>query len=307
MSKCVTANIYSASERRYCPNAECSNHLSPAPGFYIKKGYFKTKWNAQPVPRYRCKKCGRYFSSHSFRKTFGQHRPELNAQVFKLYASGMTQRRMAIVLSVDRKTIVRKFIFVASLARKEHERRIAAGEIKTSFAQFDELETFEHTRLKPLSIAIAVRAKSGEILEAQVATMNCKGHLARVAQQKYGWREDTRNSAREGVLIAVKTCSRDTLGIMSDKHPDYPAIIKKVVPYADHQAVKRTEVVPLSTSADRKNPDATMFTLNYTAAKIRHDLSRMARKVWVTTKRKDRLQAHLDLYIAWNNGYQLAA
>lgn len=219
----------------------------------------------------------------------------------------MTQRRMALVLEVNRKTIVRKFLFVASLARKEHERRIAMGEIKTGFAQFDEMETFEHTRLKPLSVALAVRAKTGEIIEAQVATMNCKGRLAGVAQQKYGWREDTRDSAREDVLLAIRTCSRDTLSIMSDKHPDYPALIKKFVPYAEHQGMKRTEVVPLSKSADRRNPDAAMFTLNYTAAKIRHDLSRMARKVWVTTKRRDRLQAHLDLYIAWNNGYHLAA
>jgi hypothetical protein len=40
-------------------------------------------------------------------------------------------------------------------------------------------------------------------------------------------------------------------------------------------------------------------------AKIRNDLSRMARKTWVTTKKAEMLQAHLDLYIAWNNGYKI--
>jgi hypothetical protein len=44
---------------------------------------------------------------------------------------------------------------------------VKAGELKTSFVQFDEMETFEHIRPKPLSIAIAVRAKTGEIIEAQ--------------------------------------------------------------------------------------------------------------------------------------------
>jgi hypothetical protein len=33
--------------------------------------------------------------------------------------------------------------------------------------------------------------------------------------------------------------------------------------------------------------------------------SRMARKTWVTTKASWALQAHLDLYIAFNNGYKL--
>jgi transposase-like protein len=298
----VTANICFESVRIECPAEGCLRGVG-----YIKKGYFKTKWNAQPVPRYRCKACGGYFSSHSLRKTFGQHRPDLNAAVFKLYASGMSQRRMAIVLGVNRKTVVRKFLFVAELARREHQRRVRSGEIKTSFVQFDEMETFEHSRLKPLSIALAVRAKTGEILDTRVATMNCKGHLAAISQRKYGFREDTRDQAREEVLFTVKACSRSSLIVVSDKQAEYPGFIKKVLPHAKHEAVRRTERAPWLRSADRSNSSDALFTLNYTAAKIRHDLSRMARKVWVTTKRRERLQAHLDLYIAWNNGYCLAA
>jgi hypothetical protein len=37
---------------------------------------------------------------------------------------------------------------------------------------------------------------------------------------------------------------------------------------------------------------------------IRADLSRMARRTWSTTKRAERLQDHLDIYIAFNNGYE---
>jgi hypothetical protein len=32
----------------------------------------------------------------------------------------------------------------------------------------------------------------------------------------------------------------------------------------------------------------------------------MARKTWVTTKNIPGLQAHLDLYLAWNNRYLIA-
>jgi hypothetical protein len=227
--------------------------------------------------------------------------------VLKLYASAMTQRRMAIVLGINRKTVVRKFLFAAYLARKEHQRRIEEGELKTSVAQFDEMESFEHTRLKPLSVAIAVRARTGEILDAQVATMSCKGHLAAVALRKYGWRPDTRNTARRNVLSKIRRCSRPWLTVVSDKHPAYPGLIGNLLPHAAHLALSRTSKPDLSISPYRKNQDDPMFTLNYTAAKIRHDLSRMARKVWVTTKKKERLQAHLDLYIAWNNAYRLRA
>jgi transposase-like protein len=87
-----------------CPNAECG-----ATGkFFIKKGYFKTKWNAQPVPRYRCKKCGKFFSSHTLRPTAGQKKPHLNHEIYKLYASGMTQKRLAQVIGCNPKTVARK-------------------------------------------------------------------------------------------------------------------------------------------------------------------------------------------------------
>lgn len=215
---------------------------------------------------------------------------------------------MAKVLKVNRKTIIRKFLFMAWLARQEHERRIKAGELKTGYVQFDEMETFEHTRLKPLSIAIAVRAKTGEIIEAQVAEMNCHGKAAKISQFKYGWRQDLRAVAREDVLRQVNAVARNNITIVSDAKRSYPKEVKKWVPNAQFQAVaSRVGRRKLSQSANRRNQDDAMFALNLIAAKIRHDMSRMARKSWVTTKRQDRLQAHLDLYIAFNNGYQLVA
>lgn len=268
----------------------------------IKKGYFKTKWNHQPVPRYRCKECGRYFSSHTERETFGQHRPDMNDPVFKLYSGGMTQRRMAIVLGINRKTVIRKFLFAARLARKEHERRVQAGDYATTWVQFDEMETFEHTRMKPISVAVAVRARTGQILDIQCATLGYKGPLADQARRKYGHRENNSLVAVGDVLATIGRCAIPGAKVVTDADPRYLLRIPRTLPHVIHQPTLRTYE-----KTDRKNKNDKLFTLNYTAAKIRNDLSRMARKTWVTTKRLDRLQAHMDLYIAWNNGYELAA
>lgn len=288
--------------QRKCPNKDCSNHESPGAFFFSKQGYFKTKWNAQPVPRYRCKACGKYFSSHSSRATFRQHRPDLNKRILDLYASGMTQRRMAMVLGVNLKTIVRKFLFVGLLARREHERRIASGEIKTSHAQFDEMESFEHSRMKPISIALAVRAKTGDLLAIRCAQMGYKGPLAAEAREKYGPREDQRAAAIKDVLASIGQCSAAQMTLTSDADPRYLNQVRAELPQARHNSLKRRFA-----KKDRKNAEDHLFTLNYVAAKIRNDLSRMARKTWVTTKKMERLQTHLDLYIAFHNHYSLAA
>lgn len=277
-----------------CPNSLCSS--DPKTFRYIKKGYYRTGHDRQQVPRYQCKACGKYFSTHTVSPTYQQKKPALNKQIYNLYVSGMNQRRIARVLGIDRKTVTRKFLFMARRARTIHEEKIKSGKLKTSFVQFDEMETFEHTRLKPLSIAIAVRPKTGEIIDLQVASMKCHGKLSSVARRLYGHREDTREAAREDVLKAVSNCSKEKITIASDGLKTYKNEVSLWVPNATLVQKKR-------------NPNETydrLFSLNLLCAKLRNDLSRMGRKTWVTTKAQWALQAHLDLYIAWNNGYKLS-
>jgi len=154
--------------RPHCPNSSCKNHLSPKRGFYIKKGYFITKWNRQRVPRYQCLDCKKGFSSHTFYCTYRQKKPYLNETIFRLYTSSVTQRRLATVLGVNLKTIVRKFLFLAKNAELLHLQKLAQKEFDLTHCQFDEMLSFEHTRLKPLSIALAVQKKDSKLIAIQV-------------------------------------------------------------------------------------------------------------------------------------------
>jgi hypothetical protein len=60
--------------------------------------------------------------------------------------------------------------------------------------QFDELETIEHTKLKPLSLAVAVEKDTRRILGVVVARMPAKVKIAKSSRKKYGPRADTRVS-----------------------------------------------------------------------------------------------------------------
>ena len=48
-----------------------------------------------------------------------------------------------------------------------------------------------------------------------------------------------------------------------------------------------------------------LFAINNTFAKMRHDMNRLARKTWSTTKAIHGLENHIWLYIAWNNKYKI--
>ena len=263
---------------------------------YIKKGYYKTKHNHQSVPRYKCKDCACNFSSHSNRETFKQHRPELNENVFKLSSSSVTMRRMAIILGCARGTIERKLNFISKVAKDAHEERIKLS--STHNIHFDEMETFLHTKLKPLSIALAVDSDSLDILSASVAQMRCKGKLAEFGHKKYPeWCIDNRSLACSKVIEEVKKISPQIHSITSDAKKSYPSIFKKNLPDAEIFIYKSRK-----TKKGEFNP---LFQLNHAAAKIRSDLSIMRRRTWACTKKISNLQRHLDIYIAWNNGYSL--
>ena len=164
------------------------------------------------------------------------------------------------------------------------------------------METFEHTKLKPVSIVLAVHARSGAIVGTAVEPMAYKGRLAHVAYKKYGPRADRSGFGIQRVLETVRRAARPDLVLVTDESPKYPARIRKVLPEATHRAVRR---VPSVLAKRRRNLDDPLFALNVTAAKLRSDLARLSRRTWVTTKKLDRLAAHLSLYIAWNNGYRL--
>jgi len=72
-----------------------------------------------------------------------------------LICSGVTMRRAARIVGVAKKTIERKVRWLADQSRKAHDRFLADPPERTSYIQMDEMETYEHAKLKPLSIALA--------------------------------------------------------------------------------------------------------------------------------------------------------
>ncbi len=287
----------------YCTNPKCKNHDNPEPKFFIKKGYYTTKHNSKKVPMYQCKLCGKKFSTHSFLDTKHQHKPELNKLIFKFYASNLSQNRLAKDLEVDRKTIVRKIRWLAAKARRIHEETLATRKIE--IAQFDEMETFEHTRMKPVSVAVAVESywddkkqvyRTGKIIEAIAAPMHYKSRNAKKAWEKYGDREDLSEGARNDVVEAIKiAAAKPNVRILMDGKRSYGNLFSKILPDAKVSVIERKN--NSGSEYDR------MFSLNHTCARIRHDMSRMARQSWVTTKNVQGLQDHLDLFVAYFNGY----
>jgi transposase-like protein len=277
-----------------CPNPICVNHTIPAKNWYVKNGYFKPKNTQQKTPRYRCKACGKSFSTHTDKPTAYQKKPEINTLLFKLLVSGVSLRRAAQILEVKYDTVVLHFQYLAEQAQKQHQ--LFLQTVQTSFVQVDELETFIHARPKALSVPMVVRVKTGEILGFNVAKMPANGFLADIGKSLYQWTVDERSAKFQSMLQDIAGSLKPNVTFKCDSKSSYPKWIHSIVPNAV------IEQIVAGKKKSKSEPKAfdELFSINNTFARMRHDMNRLARKTWSTTKSIQGLEAHIWLYVAWN-------
>ena len=291
-----------------CPNAECQHHKDPQGLWFIRKGTFFQKWSRKNVQRFQCKACGTKFSSSSFEDTFGQHKPFLNRSVFKWYSNSASQRQIAENCETTRTTVIRKFRYLADKARQVHAVEMLSGNLCTDHVQFDEQETSLHTKMLPVSIAMAVDGRripikegGGKIIDIQVGTMPAKSRNARSSQERYGFQKDERPYICKTVLNNVKIATGGNIKIATDAKPQYRGFIAKILYKAEHVIFNRSEESKEAVSRSETHP---LWYVNQACAATRHDISRLRRRTCVTTKALHELRRHLWLYVAHRNGYE---
>lgn len=206
-------------------------------------------------------------------------------------------RGIARILGLTRGSVDRKFLWLFN--------HISSLKIQThSYVEdlyFDELESIEHTKLKPLSISVFVD-QDYKILVAKVAKMPAKGRLARVSRMKYGPREDQREEVMKECFEQLKALS--PLKVISDAKPSYKKYVDqyftKSVYEVHNQAEKERKRDRLHENFQKKAYDP-MFRINQRFAKLRADIRRLTRRSWCTTKLQENLEKHLELYRVYNN------
>ena len=279
---------------RNCP--KCSS----TPNQHTNHGFFTRKADGKQWRRFRCKKCRTTFSETTTQACYYQKKRHLNKRVSDLLCAGVSQRRIAKLLKISRTTVVRKFLFLARQARiKNNSQRESIPLIHD--LQFDDLETFEHSKCKPLSVTMAVENGSRRIIGFQVSFMPCKGLLAEISRKKYGFREDERKVNRDKLFKTIAPFIAPHASVMSDKNPHYPPSVSKWFPTALHSVTKGRRGCVTGQGELKSGGYDPLFSLNHTFAMLRANINRLIRRTWCTTKLKERLADHIEIYVHYHN------
>ena len=158
--------------------------------------------------------------------------------IFKLLASNVSMRRSAKILNLSRETLKRRLHYLAEKSRQKQRRFSKKLEGQVTHLQIDDLVTKENSKLKPVSVTIAVDAERRIILGAQVSQIPSFGHLAKYSLKKYGKRKCFHQKGIDLLLSKIKANVHHSALIRSDEHHKYQASINRHLPGRRHEVYK---------------------------------------------------------------------
>ena len=280
-------------------NTQCPRCAAPRNNI-VRDGHFHRADDAKDVQRFRCKTCGKRFSTATFKPTYRQKKRRINSTIRFCFASNMCPRDIAELVSVNIKTVASRLIWQAKLSREKNRQYLKAymqqnGRIQC--VQFDDLITFEHTKCKPLSVPVAVIDGKRVPLIFGVAAIPAFGHIAKIARKKYGKRPDKSFKLRYELFKALTQMLPPDVTFKTDGHTHYATLIKRFFPCSEHKVFISDRSAIVGQGELKKTRFDNLFSINHSFATARAKVNRLNRKTWCTTKKPERLADHIDIFI----------
>lgn len=282
-----------------CPQRDCSQHIAPAPKFYALHGSYHPQCRRAPVPRFRCRVCGRTFSRQTFRHDYCDRRPECNAPLFELLVSGSGLRQAARVLQLDVHAVQRKFHKIARTCRWLH-RNFAARLPPDRTYLLDEEETYEKASIRPLTMPVLIDRDSYLVVATAVGPIRRlsspgtrRRRLQDDGESRTGPRRDRSRRCVRAVMRRLRGSTAGRIELLSDEKVSYGQLGREVF------GTDFCHSTTLSTLARGTfNP---LFPINLTLAMTRDNCGRLRRRSWLVTEKRRCLQFHLHLFTAYRN------
>ena len=283
----------------FCPHAACPSRSGAAHFSCRPRGSYFRKCDQRTVQRFKCLCCPRGFSEQTFRVNYRLKRPDLLAIFFRDRVSKVTHRQSARTLGCSRSTEERHFRRLSGHCKDFHEAQLdeisARGGLGTVFL-LDELETYEHHRLKkPVTVPVLIEHSSGFVIDTRAGALPAR---RRKGQPLPPMAERRKSESREVVQAAFErlrqvTSKEGPLSVLTDEKHSYARILKALF----GERVQHS-TTPSSRKKDIHNP---MSPLHHTLAMLRDGISRLVRENWAASKLRGCLAGHLSIWTCYRN------
>jgi hypothetical protein len=253
----------------FCPNPSCPDHRDPSTFRFVRWGHFlRTCPVIRRIPRYRCSRCRRTFSSQTFETTYWLRRPELQISVAERLLSGSGYRQVARFLGCSPSTVMGQAARLgrhAMLFQELHRPK----EIRERLA-LDGFESFAFSQYYPLHLNLSVGAVSHFVYALTESELRRKGRMTKAQRVRRGEEElavgrpDPR-AIEKGVLELLEwvLAEGSETEVHTDDHPAYPRAIQKL-------SGGRRVRLQVTSSRERRTTRNPLFPVNRQDLMLRH-------------------------------------
>ena len=288
----------------HCPNPECAySEAQSGPWPYIRFGSFTRLKPPYTVPRFRCKACGRTFSSQTFETSYWLKRPDLLPQVQKHAVSGAANRQVARVLETSPATVD---LHIERLGRHciLFHRQFMEKASPTVDVILDGLVTFEYSQYLPYEVIAALDGNTSFVTHFAEAERRRSGTMTDEQKRKRQEFESMVGRPDPHALMkaVVEVVSETVRGavwahVWSDKHKTYPFALKKIRwCHFDHETVDSRE------PRTYWNP---LFEVNLLDMLMRHCLKDHTRETIAFGRRRNNSMYRMAIFLVWRNYIKL--
>ena len=219
----------------FCPNPDCRYHHNCGDPWPFKKiGFFERQQRPYRIQRFTCNACHRSFSTQTFRTSYWQKKPGLEAQLLMKTVGGMANRQIARDLKVSPETVNRHLARLGRHCLLFHQ-KVMQDAPRPAAVVIDGFESFEYSQYFPIHHHLAVEADSSFFIWFTDSEMRRKGRMRPEQRRRRQELEDSLGRPDPKAiekdmaeLLAVVTGGLTTAVVRSDERPAYLRAIGRV-------------------------------------------------------------------------------
>lgn len=260
--------------------------------------------------RFRCKQCGRIFSSSTFDLNYRmRRRGHVSSRIFFGVVHNRSNLSLSRELGVSEHCVRRRISRLAATGLMRHSEYLEGVSLEEELA-YDGLEAFAYSQYEPCNINQVVGAESLFTYIFNYAPMNRKGRMSdrQVEYLRSKEREEGRHDPRAirkataeiiGELIRMRERveSGGGLVIRSDEHYQYRRALERDLEEAERGRIKHKTV----NSRECRNYKNILFSVNHLDMLIRRKVAAFTRETICFSKKASSLMEKYILYICYKN------
>lgn len=283
----------------HCPNELCRDH-APNPFWRFRRdGCHRRRAEPRLVQRFRCLRCGRSFSSQSFRTTYWLKRPDLLVAIFHGLVQCSGLRQIARGLGVAHSTVLNQARRLGRHCLLYELRHAPPGTPREPLV-LDGLRSFEYSQYWPFDLNHVVGASTHYGYGFNLAELRRSGTMtrrqkARRAQLERLHGRPSPQATREQVerLLRRLTGGPCRFELHTDEHRAYVEALRRMTGW--------TVVHRRTSSKAARTPKNPLWPVNLADLLMRHGGANHKRETIAFSKRAQSALLRAAVHQAWRN------